>query len=74
MMATDFEALHNAALEADEAWSRALVEAYGQRFAGDYRYTKKGYATPELKQLRDAKQAADQKLREAHEALRRSKQ
>ena len=54
---TKDEELYMAAKAADEAWSAELVRVYGQD-AGDVRYTARGYATPELKRLHDARMDA----------------
>lgn len=42
---------------ADDAWQAALEAAYGKA-AGDARYDRRGYATPELAQLHTAKMTA----------------
>ena len=51
-MAT-FAELNAIAQTACDAWSHALQAAYGKK-AGDARYDKRGWSTPELKALRDA--------------------
>ena len=55
-MAT-FAELNAIAQTACDAWSHALQTAYGKK-AGDARYDKRGWSTPELKALRDAYRAA----------------
>lgn len=39
---------------ADDAWQAALVRQYGKD-AGDARYDARGYSTPELQRLHDAR-------------------
>lgn len=53
--------LFQEAMAADTAWSKALIEKFGNK-AGDARYDKRGASTPELEALRDAKRTADDLL------------
>lgn len=55
---TDFS-LYNAAMQADEAFQKALVKEYGKR-AGDMRYRSSQHP-PHIKHLAQIKQAADER-------------
>ena len=68
-MAT-FEELNAIAQTACDAWSHALQTAYGKK-AGDARYDKRGWSTPELKALRDAYRAASAARHSAWAGLNR---
>lgn len=52
------EALRQAALAADDAWTAALRARYGSR-AGEARYDRRGRVSPELEALYQAKVVAD---------------
>ena len=61
-MTKEREDLYRAAIAADAAWSKALVERYGKA-AGDARYDERGVSTPQLLELAAAKLKADEALR-----------
>ena len=52
--------LYKAALAADEAFQAELVRVFGKRNAGDARYDARGKSTQVLRDLLNAKVAADQ--------------
>jgi hypothetical protein len=55
---------YHAAIQADVDYQHALIDEYGSKLAGDYRYwPEKHSATPALKAARDAKIAADEAWR-----------
>lgn len=63
-MNTTLTALYNAALAADDAFSRELVRAYGAKSAGDARYLRT-HADPAVNAAAQAKVNADAALHKA---------
>lgn len=55
------------AFSADDAWQAELKAVFGKR-ACDARYDARGYSTPKLAMLRDAKYAADEAMQAAYRA------
>lgn len=68
---TEIEQLYQSAIQADILWSRELRRIYGRR-AGDARYDFRGRSTPQLRELKANKQAADSAWRAALYATRKT--
>jgi hypothetical protein len=59
------EDLYSSTMEAFKAWMEALIKAYGEKEANYARYDERGFATPELRRLRDERRQAAKAFNDA---------